>query len=149
MLTRSNDRASRKVFSSIVHKSTTPQKDSLKCNCFYFSCVQMNAAILLGIILSANCNDNKRDVTSWCFAMDLVLYLASYRLSHGYSWFLFAPFRLVPRCCFLLRLSHFFPKSSCLPLGFSFTSLPKLRNVWNSVSHNLKVRIIRGCVIFR
>jgi hypothetical protein len=76
MLTRSNDRASRKVFSSIVHKSTTPQKDSLKCNCFYFSCVQMNAAILLGIILSANCNDNKRDVTSWCFAMDLVLYLA-------------------------------------------------------------------------
>jgi len=36
----------------------------------------MNAAILLVIILSANYNDNVSDVTSWCFAMDLVLYLA-------------------------------------------------------------------------
>jgi hypothetical protein len=37
----------------------------------------MNTAILLVTILSANYNDNVRDLTSWCFAMDLVLYSAT------------------------------------------------------------------------
>lgn len=36
----------------------------------------MNTAILLVKILSANCNDYVRDLTSWCFAVDLVLYSA-------------------------------------------------------------------------
>jgi hypothetical protein len=63
----------RKVFSLIVYKSTMPQKESLKCNYFCFHCVQMNTAILLVTILSANCNDNVRELRSWCFAMDLVL----------------------------------------------------------------------------
>ena len=76
-MTHSNDRALRKVFALIVYKGTTPQKESLKCNYFCFRCVQMNTAILLVTILSANCNDNVRDLTSWCFAMDLVLYSAT------------------------------------------------------------------------
>jgi len=65
-----------KVFSLIINKSTTPQKESSKCNYFCFSCVQLNTANFLVTILSANCNDNVRDLTSWCFAVDLVLYSA-------------------------------------------------------------------------
>jgi len=38
--------------------------------------VQLNTAILLVTIPSANCNDNVRELTSWCFAVDLVLHSA-------------------------------------------------------------------------
>lgn len=54
-----------------------PQKELSKCNYFCFSYVQLNTAILLVTILSAHFNYNVDDLTSWCFAVDLVLYSAT------------------------------------------------------------------------
>jgi len=128
MLTRSNDRALRKVFSLIIHKRTTQQRDSLKCN-FYFSCLQMNAAILLGIILSANCNDNKRDVRSWCFALDLLLYLARLPAIPLLFMVFLHSLQVSAKMVLFNETQQFISEIFHLPLGFSFTSLPKLRNI--------------------